>query len=75
MQVEVGVVGHEGGGQTVVLLQPLLQHLRVVVVPPDERLSGDVILAGHSGRVELLVVGSSTGEVEPTTTNSSNCNN
>ena len=75
MQLSGGVVGDERGRQTVVLLQPLLQHLRVVVVPPDERLSGDVILAGHSGRVELLVVGSSTGEVEPTTTNSSNCNN
>ena len=72
MQSEGGVVGDEGSCETVVLLQPLLQNLRVVVIPPDQWLPGDVILARYSGRVELLVIGPAASQVKPTTTDSSN---
>ena len=72
MKSSLGVVGDERGRETVVLLQPLLQNLGVVVIPPDQGLPGDVILARHSGWVELLVVGAPTRKMKPTATDSSN---
>ena len=72
MQSEGGVVGDERCSETVVLLQPLLQHLGVVVIPPDQRLPGDIILARYSRGVKLLVIGPTTGQVEPTAVDSSN---
>ena len=71
MQSEGRVVGDQRGSKTVVLLQPLLQHLGVVVVPPDQRLPGDIIFAGYSWWVELLVIGPTTCKVKPPTTDSS----
>ena len=71
MQSEGGVVGDKRGSETVVLLQPLLEDLGVVVIPPDQRLPGDVIFARYSGGMELLVIGSSTCKVKPPTTDSS----
>ena len=64
------VVSDQGLGEAVVLLQPLLQHLGVVVIPPHERLARHVVLARHPRRVELLVVGAPAGQGEPPTANS-----
>ena len=61
MQSSVGVVGDERGRETVVLLQPLLQNLGVVVIPPDQGLPCDIIFAGYPGWVELFVIGPATG--------------
>ena len=43
------VVVHQGGGEAVVLLQSLLQHLSIVIVPFDKNFPSDIILARHSG--------------------------
>ena len=72
MQSSLRVVGDERGRETVVLLQPLLQNLGVVVVPPDQGLPGDIIFARYSGWVELLVIGPTTRKVEPAPTDSPN---
>ena len=72
MQSEGGVVGDKGSRETVVLLQPLLQNLGVVVIPPDQGLPGDIIFARYSGWMELLVIGPTTGQVKPAPTDSPN---
>ena len=68
------VVTHQGLGQGVILVQPLGQHLGVVIASSDQRLPGDVVFAGHSGRVELFVIGPAAGKMEPSTTDSLHCN-
>ena len=72
MQFSGGVVGDKRGRETVILLQPLLQNLGVVVIPPDQGLPGDIIFSRYSGWVKLLVIGPTTGQVKPAPTDSPN---
>ena len=64
------IIAHQRRCQAVILLQPLGQHLGVVIASPDQSLPGDVVFARNSGRVELFMIRPAAGEVEPSSTNS-----